>query len=848
MIKSSSTDFESMTLFGDDSDDLTLSDDLELSFGMDEQANDLMIDDDLELPLEIDEQIEDVEKRNSDSPKEVFQGEGNMENLSEDKVASSDLTQPVPSDLTQSDSSKQKPINYINLGGKGCINLEDFENSKTVLDYSSISDKTLNNVHLDIKPRISLQEEILDYKKLTPICYEFLGFMITEGYVPNKEKFRNYCKRCLSYFSFVEKNCYYANFGEEPRFSFEELFTISQYLKVKRNIFIDADYLMVYIDYPLKFFNAVTFPFRKSEISEILLISNVYDKDWYVPYIVPLFSLKPEHTELLIELMEKEMLNERELLRYCGKVQKQKEYLILKKDNSFVEELFDEIESNPKNLEMYATLSGIINDLNIVRALFVREVGEKTKIISFIEKINESNSDIHTIRLKSGGYIDLDQVLSKHIDCTYLPIILEGLVNGIYNETLINTIMSNYFGNKSITLCLMNYYANHENLSNYFDKLHSLDTSIIATEIESFGYNIKKFLNDATNLYRKDYMMQLFDVFLLRNLEDSTMSVQDYKQWIALFSLDYLHYAEVISNHPNYDVCHFNRFWAKYAANYFGFPDTYVGTGVLRSLVFKVNSKTQINFPLEFFIYMDSQIEEILNKQLKPFIQVARYDHENDVLFFGQSNLFGKHSKPPLLFKTSLENLGDSELDNYDFPDKTVLIRCFNLLKLKNNIAQFYQSDSKDYQEKIANFDRNIQYLIALNYFDYIAYDLIFYAIANIEKEYSLLACCNDVNVFYECLKIFQNIYFGNSDSLIAFTKFVYGVFGQNFSKVNFCCKSKLITVLHDNKVNSIYDNPISFAIFLKELDYFRKSAKSTKATVTLDRVTGGLCIDYNLQ
>lgn len=818
MDKKSSMGFDSMSLFGESINDLLLddsADDLELNDGAD----------DLEL-----DGFEDNEQK------------------SEDLMLFTDDSEKDPDEeLISKTNSNDNNTKYNYYFSKTSDLGNDNKGTITISKFNDIQKNTLNNVYLEINTELNLQEQISDFDKLTPICFKFIDFMIKEGYTPIKESFKDYCIRCLTYFDYIGQEIADSEYAEDSEFSKEEFFAISLFLRTK-NIFIDADFMSIYINYPIDFFDNIRFPFRKAEISEISLISKVYGEGWYVPYIIPLFSLEPEHTKLLLDLMQKNKINEKELLKYCKNSYKEKEYLTLKNNNSFVAELFDEIGDNPKNLELYGTLSRIIDNTEILKNLFNRENNEKTEIIWCLKQIDDKNSNVHQIRVNSGNTIDLISVLKEHLNNPFLSSILKGIVKGTYNKELINVLTQNPFGNKSITLGLVDYYVNNENLSKYFDSLHNLFAACIASEIDKFGYDINQFINDLHNNFHDDCIKQMFSIFALKNNITPSITLEDYKQWIALFSINYTKYARVIIDFPDCDVCHFNRFWAKYATKYFGFDDVDIGQDVLRTLVFKFNNSSQINFPLEFFIFMDNKIDEILQKQLKPFIKVIKYDRDNNVLFFGKNSLFGKHSKPQLLFKTSLENVSISDLSSNDFQDKTVLLKYYNLLKVKDNIKNFYQNNEQSYLEKVNNFDKNIKYLITLDYFDYAAYDLVFYAISTLEKEYSLLVCCNDVNVFYECLKMFQYIYFNNSDSLMAFTRFIYGVFGKDFRKVSYCCKSKLISVLNDNRINAIYSNPIYFSVFLKEIDYFRKSAKNTNVTLSLDKSTGGICVDYRLQ
>ena len=336
------------------------------------------------------------------------------------------------------------------------------------------------------------------------------------------------------------------------------------------------------------------------------------------------------------------------------------------------------------------------------------------------------------------------------------------------------------------------------------------------------------------------------------------MTLIDYKQWIALFSQDYKRYTETIAEYANFDAVHFNKFWSLYIANYFGVKDLEIGNNVCRNFVIKIQeNRVELVLPIDIFIYMDDNVISSLNN-IKNDINCVKYDSENNLLYLGKRNLFGKHTRPLAMLKSSLEHLAEKDslkdynMEDYGIQSRSIFLKYFNMFVIGDNIELFYSKESSLYEMDKAscmeNFKENCRLLTEYKFSSYITYDAMFYVMYKVEPSYSLLAYCQDANAFCWCLKTLRLLYYRDADSLVLFTRFIYALYGKNLAQIRQFCKSKSIIVLNDEWFNRTYNNPISLEIFLKHIDRFYKMARNLKTELSIDSSTGYMCIDYKLQ
>lgn len=734
------------------------------------------------------------------------------------------------------------------------------------MTYADIKKDRLNNV---IIPSSNSNEEVVsltDLAKLTPICKEYLSYMKKHGYSPENESFNDFCQRTkeVVFLGYTDKEIQEKLeedvITENSSFTNVELVTLAQYLKSVRNINLEPNLLQYYINYPIDFFDKIAFTFRTASYKEIELISENYNEPWYKDYIVPLFSLEEKDTPLLIELMKQGKFNENEALQYTNDLGKLNEYLTLKLNGGYVQDIFNKIGTNREDMELYRIFTNVVGDAEIAQTLFSKSSNDKIVIAEYLQKIHKEFPD-NKIRLTDGTQIELLDFLRRYENDIYFIDLLKGLSNGIFDPQLYNAITLVQPDNKKITTGLLKYYAEHPALAQYFRTYQDVCTSIIANDIDCFGYDLAQFRQDMStdNNADPEITKTVYKAIVCYYYSDMFgMTLIDYKQWIALFSQDYKRYTETIAEYANFDAVHFNKFWSLYIANYFGVKDLEIGNNVCRNFVIKIQeNRVELVLPIDIFIYMDDNVISSLNN-IKNDINCVKYDSENNLLYLGKRNLFGKHTRPLAMLKSSLEHLAEKDslkdynMEDYGIQSRSIFLKYFNMFVIGDNIELFYSKESSLYEMDKAscmeNFKENCRLLTEYKFSSYITYDAMFYVMYKVEPSYSLLAYCQDANAFCWCLKTLRLLYYRDADSLVLFTRFIYALYGKNLAQIRQFCKSKSIIVLNDEWFNRTYNNPISLEIFLKHIDRFYKMARNLKTELSIDSSTGYMCIDYKLQ
>ena len=275
------------------------------------------------------------------------------------------------------------------------------------MTYADIKKDRLNNV---IIPSSNSNEEVVsltDLAKLTPICKEYLSYMKKHGYSPENESFNDFCQRTkevvfLGYTDEeIQEKLEEDVITENSSFTNVELVTLAQYLKSVRNINLEPNLLQYYINYPIDFFDKIAFTFRTASYKEIELISENYNEPWYKDYIVPLFSLEEKDTPLLIELMKQGKFNENEALQYTNDLGKLNEYLTLKLNGGYVQDIFNKIGTNREDMELYRIFTNVVGDAEIAQTLFSKSSNDKIVIAEYLQKIHKEFPD-NKIRLTDG--------------------------------------------------------------------------------------------------------------------------------------------------------------------------------------------------------------------------------------------------------------------------------------------------------------------------------------------------------------------------------------------------------------------------------------------------------------
>ena len=332
------------------------------------------------------------------------------------------------------------------------MQVEEFQATTTQIEEHSIPDQNVQRMtYADIKkdrlnnviiPSSNSNEEVVsltDLAKLTPICKEYLSYMKKHGYSPENESFNDFCQRTkevvfLGYTDEeIQEKLEEDVITENSSFTNVELVTLAQYLKSVRNINLEPNLLQYYINYPIDFFDKIAFTFRTASYKEIELISENYNEPWYKDYIVPLFSLEEKDTPLLIELMKQGKFNENEALQYTNDLGKLNEYLTLKLNGGYVQDIFNKIGTNREDMELYRIFTNVVGDAEIAQTLFSKSSNDKIVIAEYLQKIHKEFPD-NKIRLTDGTQIELLDFLRRYENDIYFIDLLKGLSNGIFDN------------------------------------------------------------------------------------------------------------------------------------------------------------------------------------------------------------------------------------------------------------------------------------------------------------------------------------------------------------------------------------------------------------------------------
>ena len=768
--------------------------------------------------------------------------------------------QPIEIDDEQNDMVNKGIDDVVNLNSE--VNNSVKENRTT---YADVQKDRLNNVIIPSTNSVNSEAGLTDLAKLTPLCKDYLMYMAKQGYRPKAESFSNFCDRTKNviFYSYTDdeitEKINNANV-QDCDFSKVELSVLAQYLKSTRNINLAPEFLQYYIKFPIDFFDKIAFTFRAASYKEIEMISDCYDKPWYKDYIIPLFSLEEKDTPLLIELMQKGDFNEKEALQYTNDLNKLNEYLTLKLNGGYVQNIFDKIGNNKEDIELYRSFVNVIGDANIAQTLFTKSCDDKLIISDCLQKIHESFPD-NQIILQNGTTINLVDFLNRYENDMYFIDLLKGLSKGIFDMELYNAITLVQPDNKQITAGLLIYYSEQPALAKYYHMYHDVCTAIIANDIDRFGYDLDQYITDLNSLSSNDETIKnIFKVVVCFYYSELfEMSLKDYKQWVALFSQDCKRYTDLINSHKEFDLVHFNKFWAEYAVAYFGFKNVKIDKDVKRSFIVKINPKmVEKVLPLDIFIYMDDSIESSINNNIKWEIDYVTYDQENKILYIGKRNLYGHYRKPLEMLKYSLEHLAEKDtlknykIEEYGITSRTLFMKYFNMFVIGENIDLFYPKESSLYEMDKArcldNFKINCAVLYKSKFSIYISFDAILYVMYNVETPYSLLMYSQNYTVIMSYLKALRIIYYNNADKFVLLTYFILLLHGKDLSSCKSICKNTYITILNDEQFNRTYSNPVSLEIFLKHIDRFYKMAQNSKSIVSVDETTGSICIDYKLQ
>ena len=355
--KAMSSNTKTMTYFGEDDDN-----DEEISLTWDDGIN--SNDEDEEIGLTWDDGTDEDENEEIgltwDDGTDEDEGEISLNQTilkSSAEVRDCTLAQVSASNANEISPSEPKETSHIST------QIEESRETQMPVEEHSIPDQNVQRMtYADIKkdrlnnviiPSSNSNEEVVsltDLAKLTPICKEYLSYMKKHGYSPENESFNDFCQRTkevvfLGYTDEeIQEKLEEDVITENSSFTNVELVTLAQYLKSVRNINLEPNLLQYYINYPIDFFDKIAFTFRTASYKEIELISENYNEPWYKDYIVPLFSLEEKDTPLLIELMKQGKFNENEALQYTNDLGKLNEYLTLKLNGGYVQDIFNKID------------------------------------------------------------------------------------------------------------------------------------------------------------------------------------------------------------------------------------------------------------------------------------------------------------------------------------------------------------------------------------------------------------------------------------------------------------------------------------------------------------------------
>lgn len=334
----------------------------------------------------------------------------------------------------------------------------------------------------------------------------------------------------------------------------DENSVLLQYIHIYYGIQLNSEELQqVYNILNRGLLKVCVFPYRNTDVGEIVSIQKSLDFEWFDLEILRKYSLESKNTNMLIKLMERGQIYENRLNKYSYNADVMNSYLWLEFRNLFAEEIFDNMLDNTDNLSAYVSsvMDPYFNDFS---SLFYRK--------DYYRFYN---------LLKGCPSIEPDAVilLQNYENSPYLFEIFSAKLHGIFNaefielnlseRSVIHDYMSNDYASGILTNSLLQNFK-----GNYY-----LTKAII--ELKDLGLDtdaVKPLLCESENLQNLNKYMNM----ILNSYISGILEFEDYKRYILLLGLpqndklieSVLRFSEIYS---------FNVFWFKSFLSRIGLSD-----------------------------------------------------------------------------------------------------------------------------------------------------------------------------------------------------------------------------------------------------------------------------------
>ncbi len=288
---------------------------------------------------------------------------------------------------------------------------------------------------------------------------------------------------------------------------------------------------------------ACAFPYRNTDVGEIVSIQKALGCDWFRLEILKKYSLESKDTNMLIDLMKEGHICEDRLSKYSYNADVMNSYLWLEFRGLFDEDVFDNMRDNPDNLSAY--VASVMNPyFNDFKSLFYRK--DYCRFYSLLE-------DLPVVEQ---GAIEL---LESYNDSPYLYEVFSAKMKGVFNaefielnlreKSKIHDYMAQDYASGILTDSLLCNFKGNYYLTKAVVELRflNLDTDML-----------KPLLCASESLQNLNRYM----IMLLNSYIEGFLEVEDYKRYLLLLGLpqnDKL--IESVLRFPQ--IYPFNVFWFK---------------------------------------------------------------------------------------------------------------------------------------------------------------------------------------------------------------------------------------------------------------------------------------------
>lgn len=433
------------------------------------------------------------------------------------------------------DSSSIDDLDDIigDLDSSGIDDLDD------IIGGLDLSDTPEDNLIIEINSYV----DILNYLSLTPLEKDFLEYAHT-------------CRYSITLSNDVEEVILGTGKSAFKQDFKDKYDVIKRYIQTCYYLSIDKDILVEQVyNRDKSIFKYINYPFRKITSDEIRTILNVYDKDWYIDYVLPLFSIAPENTNILVDVMEQGRFNKELFLYYIENEQVYSSFLRLYKNNRFDKCSFDKvIDSDEINSYTDLILDYRFLPVSLIGNMFISGHGDF--LISLVERYNEDVTKLLSVFEDIPGFLEYPYIAK---------IIQLYIENGIFNRA----VLENYLFKMPNHKWLLELYKNGDPLFNIVQSQGDLYIAKFIYDCTEYGYNCN---NVISGVVGNDSAFRNVVTFLIMHRYNNKIPEMDYKKWLILLCSNgeqFFPYLKLLLQ--NRQLPFFNKFWYSLLIEKFGY-------------------------------------------------------------------------------------------------------------------------------------------------------------------------------------------------------------------------------------------------------------------------------------